>query len=338
VAIGPPRSVAHVSPDAPSSDILPAVLLALIAVVAGLLLLTRAADAFVTGAARLSAALSVPPVIIGAVVVGFGTSAPEMVVSGIAATQGKLDIAVGNIIGSNVANLSLVLAVSALLCVMTVDSSVLRREAPLSTAAVVLFAVLVQGGLARWEGALLLVALVGAIGYLFFGSRTGSDELVSEVDEFLEDDERIAVGREALRTLIGLVGVVAGAQLTVTGASEIADRLDLGEGFVGLTLVALGTSLPELVTAIAAARKGEDELIVGNLLGSNLFNSLAVGAVAGLLGPGPLDDAELAGTGTVLMLAVALGAWLFMHTGHRVQRSEAMVLLAGYLVAVPLLA
>ena len=320
------------------SDILLCVLLALAAIVVGLVLLTKAADAFVTGAARLSAALKVPPVIIGAVVVGFGTSAPEMVVSAIASTQGKLDIAAGNIIGSNVANLSLVLGISALLCVMTVDSTILRREAPLSTAAVVLFAVFIQGGLSRIEGIVLLVALFAAIGYLFFGPRGDSDELVSEVDEFLDDDDGIATGKESVRTLLGLIGVIAGAQLTVTGASDIAERLDLGEGFVGLTLVALGTSLPELMTAIAAARKGEDELIVGNLLGSNLFNCLAVGAAAGILGPGPLVDGELAGTGTVLMLAVAFGAWLFMYTGRRVQRAEAVVLLAGYLVAVPLLA
>ncbi len=204
------------------SDILHDVIIALIAVLIGLVLLTKAADAFVAGAARLSAALKVPPVIIGAVVVGFGTSAPEMVVSGIASTQGKLDIAVGNIIGSNVANLTLVLGIAALICVMHVDSSVLRREAPLSAASVVLFAILVQNGLERWEGLVLLAALGGALGILFFGSREGSEELIGEVDEFLDDDAGISAGRESLRTLIGLVGVMAGAQLTGWGASEIA--------------------------------------------------------------------------------------------------------------------
>lgn len=314
-------------------------LIALLAILVGLVMLTKAADAFVGGAARLSVALKVPPVVIGAVVVGFGTSAPEMVVSGIASTQGKLDIAVGNIIGSNVANLTLVLGVSALICTMTVRSSVLRREAPLSAASVVLFAVFVQDGLERWEGIVLFVALVASLAYLFLGSREGSDELISEVDEYL-DDEHVdhSVGRESVRTLIGLIGVVVGAQLTVTGASDIAAELDLGEGFVGLTLVALGTSLPELMTAIAAARKGEDELIIGNLLGSNLFNSLAVGATGGLLGPGPLEDGALAGVATVAMLVVAFGAWLFMTTGRRVVRVEAIALLAAYAITVPLVA
>ena len=313
-------------------------LLALLAVVVGLVILTKAADQFVAGAARLSAALSVPPVIIGAVVVGFGTSAPEMVVSGIASTQGKLDIAAGNIIGSNVANLTLVLGISALLCTMTVSSSVLRREAPLSAASVVLFAVFIQDGLERWEGIVLLVGLFAALAFLFIGSRDGSEELISEVDEFLEDEDSISIGREAVRTLLGLIGVVAGAQLAVWGASDIADRLDLAEGFIGLTLIALGTSLPELVTAIAAARKNEHELIVGNLLGSNMFNSLAVGATAGLLGPGALESDVLAGAGTVIMLFVAFGAWLFMYTGRKVASIEAVTLLAVYVVTVPLLA
>ncbi|MGK2929219.1 MAG: calcium/sodium antiporter [Acidimicrobiales bacterium] len=313
-------------------------LVALVAVAVGLFLLVKAADHFVAGAARLSAALNVPPVLIGAVVVGFGTSAPEMVVSAIASTQGKLDIAAGNIIGSNVANLSLVLGVAALLCVMKIDSSILRREAPLSTGAVVLFAVFIQDGLERWEGAVLLVTLVGAIVYLFTGPRGGSDELASEVEEFFTDDEAVTLRHEVIRTLLGLVGVIAGAQITVEGASEIAEILELGEGFIGLTLIALGTSLPELVTAISAARKGEEELIVGNLLGSNLFNSLGVGAVAGLLGPGHLTDVELAGTATVVMVVVAFGAWFFMFTGRRVVRPEAIGLLVVYAVALPLLA
>lgn len=313
-------------------------IVALLIVLVGLVLLTKAADLFVGGAARLSSALSVPPVVIGAVVVGFGTSAPEMVVSGIAAGQGKLDIAAGNIIGSNVANLTLVLGVSALLCAMTVDSSILRREAPMSAAAVVAFAVFIQDGLTRVEGGILLALLVAALAYLFLGSRGGDEELASEVDEFLDGDDDISASKEALRTLVGLIGVVVGAQLAVSGASTIAEELGLGEGFIGLTLIALGTSLPELVTAVAAARKNEHELIVGNLLGSNLFNSLAVGATAGLVGPGLLEDDKLAGLGTGLMLAVAFGAWLFMWTGRKVQKGEAIVLLAAYVVAVPLLA
>ncbi len=314
-------------------------LLALVAVVVGLAVLVKAADVFVGGAARLSAALNVPPIIIGAAVIGFGTSAPEMVVSAIASAQGKLDLAVGNVIGSNVANLSLVLGVASLLCVMTVASGVLRKEAPLSTAAVLLFAVLVQGGLQRWEGAVLLVALVAALVWLFTGNKAeGDNELLAEVEELIDDEGPPSARRESLRTLIGLIGVIAGAQLAVTGASDIAEELGLAEGFIAVTLVAVGTSLPELMTAIAAARKREHDLIVGNLLGSNLFNSLAVGAIAGLVGPGTLDDDKLASVGVAAMVLIAVGAWVFMATGRRVTRWEAGALLGAYAVTLPLLA
>lgn len=313
-------------------------ILALVAVLAGLVVLTKAADLFVEGAARLSVAMKVPPVVIGAVVVGFGTSAPEMVVSGIAAAQGKLDIAVGNVIGSNVANLSLVLGISALLCTMSVSSAILKKEAPLSTAAVVLFAVLVQGGLERWEGMVLLVALVGALAYLLLGSSDDNTEMLAEVDEYLEEHSKLSIKAEGVRTVVGLVGVMVGAQLTVWGASTIAAELELGEGFIAVTLVALGTSLPELVTAVAAARKDEHELIIGNLLGSNLFNSLAVGAVAGLVGPGLLDDPQLASIGVTSMLVIAFGAWIFMYTAKKVANWEAVALLGVYAVTLPLLA
>ena len=315
---------------------MPIVLLAIVAIVIGLVALTKGADAFVAGAARLAVALSVPAVVVGAVIVGFGTSAPEMVVSAVASGQGKLEIAAGNIIGSNVANLTLVLGTAALLCSIRVDSRVLRREAPLSLGAVVLFGLLVQGGLSRWEGLVLAVGLVIALGVIIGVSGGGNNELEAEVDEYVGDSS-VDTRREAVRTLVGLVGVVAGAQLAVWGATGIADELGLAEGFVGLTLIAIGTSLPELVTAIAAARQGEDELIVGNLLGSNIFNSLAVGATAGIVGPGSIDDPALTGFAVLLMIAIGAAAWLFMATGRAVVRSEAILLLVAYAVSIPFL-
>lgn len=314
-------------------------LLYAVACLAGLVVLTKAADQFVIGAARLSVALRISAVVIGAVVIGFGTSTPELLVSALAAAQGSIDISVGNIIGSNVANLTLVLGVAALITPIGIASGVLRREAPISAAAVVLFAVLVQGGLRRGEGLVLVVGLVLAIGWILRSARTGdADPLESEIEEYVEEGSSLSVGRESVRTLLGLIGTLAGAQALVYGATGIAAELGVGEGFIGLTLVALGTSLPELVTAIQAARRAEIDLIVGNLLGSNMFNSLAVGAAAGLAGPGPLVDPTLAGLATVLMVGVALGAWLFMGTGRTVVRWEGGVLLGAYIVVVPLLA
>ena len=315
-----------------------AMILSIAGVVAGLALLTLAADQFVLGAARVSARLRLSAVVIGAVVIGFGTSAPEMVVSAIAAAQGHVDIAVGNIIGSNVANLSLILGASALVIPVAVRSPTLRREAPISLAGTLLFALLVQGGLHRIDGLVLAVALAVALALILRGARTPESEMNREVAEYLEDDTRtVTVGREAVRVLLGLAGTLVAAQVLVMSASDIARSIGLSEGFIGLTVVAIGTSLPELATSLQAARKGETDLIVGNLLGSNLFNSLAVGAVAGLTGPGPLGDPQLAGFATLVMIAVSVVATLFMATGRAVVRWEGVLLVAGYVVVVPLL-
>lgn len=312
-------------------------LLPALGVVAGLVLLTVSADQFVAGAARIAAVMRLSAVVIGAVVIGFGTSAPELVVSAIAAGQGSLDIAVGNVVGSNVANLSLVLGVAALVAPIAVGSTVLRREAPLSLAATLVFAVLVQGGLSRWNATVLGLLLVAALTLILRQARGGDDALAGEVEEYL-GGEAPSLPREWTRTVLGLVGTLAAAQVLVSSATAIAAEVGLAEGFVGLTIVAIGTSLPELATSVQAARKGETDLIVGNLLGSNLFNAGAVAAVAGLIGPGPLADPTIVGFATLLMVAVAVVATAFMVTGRRVVRWEAGVLVAGYVACVPLLA
>lgn len=310
-----------------------------VASLAGFFLLAKAADHMVVGAARLSSALRISPVVIGAVVIGFGTSAPELVVSALAAAQDSLDIAVGNVAGSNIANLTLVMGVAAMITPLAISSTTLRREAPLSAGSVVIFALALAGGLERWEGALLLVLLVLFLANVLRHGRQQPDaELVSEVEEYLDDDREISLRSEALRTVAGLAGTVVGAQLLVWGATGVADEVGLAEGFIGLTLVALGTSLPELLTAVQAARRAEDELIVGNLLGSNIFNSLAVAGTAALVGPGALADPDLARTAALIMVAVACLAWFFLRTGHAVVRGEGVLLLGLYVAAVPLLA
>jgi cation:H+ antiporter len=313
------------------------VLPAVLGAVAGLALLTFAADQFVVGAARLAVAWRLSAVVVGAVVIGFGTSAPEMVVSGLAAASGSLDIAVGNIVGSNVANLTLVLGAAALVTPIVVHSPVLKREAPLSLGLVIVFAVLVQSGLSRTDAIVLGTLLLVALALIVFASRGGDEKMTGEVEEFLHDGE-VSLRKEAIRTALGLGGTLAAAQLLVMSATSIASELGLSEGFIGLTVVAIGTSLPELATALQAARKDETDLIVGNLLGSNLFNSGAVAAVAGLAGPGPLDDPTIVGFATILMVVVAIGATLFMITGKRVVRWEGALLLAAYVATIPFLA
>ncbi len=305
----------------------------LFAVLGGIVLLWKAADEFVDGAAGLAKILAVPPLIIGAVVVGFGTSAPEMLVSGLAAVQGESDLGVGNVIGSNIANLSLILGAAVLLINIKIDSAVLRREAPLATAAAIAFAVAVQGGIQAWEGGVLLALMLGVL-YLLLSSPGPDVALEIEVEEDLDDSEGTTRSL-GIRTLLGLGGTVGGAWVLVWGATDIADRLGVNSGFVGLTLVALGTSLPELVTAVTAARRGHDELIIGNLLGSNLFNSLAVGAVIGLLGDGATPDNSLTGQGVLIMLVICIGVFLTMVGRKAMNRLDGSVLLGvfvGFLI------
>lgn len=302
-------------------------LLALAAVAVGVLILWKSADEFVAGATRLALILRLSPIVIGALVVGFGTSAPELLVSALAASRGDTDVGIGNIIGSNIANLSLILGAASLILTMPLSRDVLRREAPLSTGAVLLFAVALTVGLNPVIGVLLLVVLAGALWLIIAG---GSPELEAEVGELVGDQQPSAVV-EGIRTLVAMALTVAGAWVLVWGALDLADRLGVGGGFIGLTLVAIGTSLPELVTAIAAARAHQAELIVGNLLGSNLFNSLAVGGVVGLLGGSAKSASDADWTvGNSFMVVVAVGAFIAMLTRRKFERFEGVILLAVF--------
>ena len=314
--------------------------LAVVLLVAGLIVLAFGADQLVIGASRLATARGISPIVIGALVIGFGTSAPEMLISGLAAAEGDSDLGVGNVVGSNVANLSLVLGIAALVAALSagrryirVASSTLRREGVISIAAAVLFWVLIQGGFQRWEGIVLAVAFVLAMAAIL--KRPAADNSLYEVPD---DDTSISQRFELGRTAGGLVATVVGAQLAVEGATDIAHEAGLGTGFVGLSLVAFGTSLPELITGIQAARRGEADLLVGNVLGSNTFNSLLVGALVALLGPGPLVDPNLTGLAVWIMIGISVGAWLLMLWGNGLQRWwEGAMLLAVYLVSLPFL-
>jgi cation:H+ antiporter len=202
---------------------------------------------------------------------------------------------------------------------------------------------MIQGEVTRVEGFLMLAALIASLVTIVWLGRkdgvAGDEEIERVLDDLdLESPSQINIRIEALRTFFGLIGTVVGSQMLVEGALDLADRAGISSGFVGLSLVALGTSLPELVTAIAAVRKGNTDLIVGNLLGSNMFNGFAIGAAMGLVGPGQVTDSSLTGTATVIMLAVVAAATLFMITNRAVIRWEGAVLLAAYLVSLPLLA
>jgi cation:H+ antiporter len=315
-------------------------LLAVLGVIAGLVLLTFAADQFVIGAARLAVVLRLSTVVVGAVVIGFGTSAPELLVTALAGARGSIDLAVANVVGSNVANLTLVLGAAALVTPIAVHATVLKREAPLSLVAVLVFGALTFFPLGVVGGVLLATLLVASLTFIVVSSRrsgVGDVELSAEVDEFLTDGD-VRTRFEAGRTVVGLLGTLGGAQLLIVNATAIASSLGLSEGFIGLTVVAIGTSLPELATALQAARKDETDLIIGNLLGSNLFNAGAVGAVAMFVGAGQQVGPSVTTIAVPLMAIVAVVATVFMITGKRVVRWEAAVLIAAYLATLPFLA
>ena len=297
---------------------------AVLGLVLGVAVLVVAADRAVDAAQTISEQLGVSPVIVGALVVGLGTSLPEMVVSGLAAAQrDTIDLAIGNFIGSNAANITLVLGAGAVITDVTARRSVYRREGGLvlaSTALVSLF--IVDGFLARWEAIVLVIAMAAATVTLALGPN------VERSAPSPAPPEPRRVTSSVVTIVVGLAAVVLGAQLLVTSAISVAERLGASEAFVGLTVVAVGTSLPELATTIASARRRSVEMIIGNIFGSNVFNSLAVAGVAGLLGTGRLSDTPTVSIGVmvgVTVVAVVAGA-----VGRSFSRRDGLGLLAAY--------
>ena len=321
----------------------------------GLVLLLVGSNWLVAGGARFAGRRGMSPVVVGAVILGFGTSLPELVVGLAAAAGGDASLGLGGIVGSNVANMGLVLGVAALAVPIAADRAAWRRV-PLALGAVFLLAVfLVTGGgvVERWEGGVLLAAMAGATWWLLrdphaldeqHGDATVPDAPASNrMDRRIDDVMRRLAPRsrgEFWRLALGLVAIVAGAQLAVNGFTGIAERIGLATGLVGLSLVAIGTSLPELATALAGIRRRQPLLTLGNLLGSNIFNSLAVGGVIALVRPGGLGDDGVPWVAAGAMFGMILLAMVFLATNRREQRLERWeggVLLAAYAVALPLI-
>jgi cation:H+ antiporter len=321
--------------------------------VGGLILLTFAADHLVLGSSRIATRLRISPVVVGVVVIGLGTSAPEFLVSGVAAARGDTGIALGNITGSNILNLTLILGIAALVGRVAVASSVIRRELPLTIAALTLFGLLAFAGLNRWTGIVLAVAMVTSVWLLLRWAALGrNSELAKEVEEFTDDSaepagEPVAAlpakarftlpsWFEPVRAVLGLAGVLAGAQLLVANASAIATDLGVPQLIIGFTLVALGTSLPELVTTVQAMRRAESDLVVGNLFGSNLFNSLTGGAVIAFAAPAG-NIGTVSAAIAIAMILTGTVAWALLRRGLTLTRVEGVVLLLAYVLTMPLL-
>ncbi len=300
----------------------------------GFALLTFAADRLVVAAARISSKFGVSPILIGALIVGFGTSLPEMLVSGFAASQPRgLDFALGNIVGSNVANLGLVLGVSAMMSpIHRQPRLILRQGSVMFVGSLILAAVAFDNGLSRAEGVIMAVGLAVALGLVVHWSSQDHDATppgIDEADEYVTGE--VSTGRETLAALASLGLTLLGAELLVRGARSVAESLGVSDAVISLTLVAIGTSLPELATAVAAARRKENDLVLGNVIGSNLFNALGVGAVAGIIGSGQLVE-SFRGPLTV-MVAITLLTGVLALRSPQLGRLQAGVLLLSYPLA-----
>ncbi|CAG0906724.1 unnamed protein product [Cyprideis torosa] len=318
--------------------------LALLSLLVGLGLLLWSADRFVEGAAAVARHFSLPPLLIGMVIVGFGTSAPEIVVSSLAAWQGSTGIALGNAYGSNITNIALILGVTALLSPIAVQSGVLKKELPVLAAVTALAAwQLRDGSVSRLDA----VGLLGVFALLMVwtireGMQSRGASPVDPLGEEMQAElEAHAMPLKAAwwRVGLGLVLLVVSSRMLVWGAVEIAHAFGVSDLIIGLTVVAVGTSLPELASSIAAARKGEHDLALGNIIGSNLFNTLAVVGLAGVIRPlaaGPevlTRDVVVMAALTVLLFVLGYGR----RGAGRINRVEGGVLVGIYLGYVGLL-
>ncbi len=303
------------------------------AILAGFLLLIWSADRFIVGAAATARNLNVSPLIIGLTIVGFGTSAPEMLVSAIASLNGNPGLAVGNAIGSNIANITLVLGTAAMIMPLNVHSRILRKELPLLLVAMLLALTLLQDeNLGRADGLILLSMLILLLWWMAGQALRNRSTDPMDLEYCKELSCSMPMSRAIFWLLLGLVVLIASSKLLVIGAVNIAASLGVSDLVIGLTVVAIGTSLPELATSIAGALKNEHDIVIGNVVGSNLFNTLAVLGIPGLLSPARLDAGVLdRDIPTVFLLTIVLVIMAYGFRGPgRINRIEGSVLLACF--------
>ncbi|TSE25980.1 calcium/sodium antiporter [Tepidimonas aquatica] len=306
----------------------------LLAVAVGLAVLVWSADRFVAAAAAIARHFGLPPLLIGAVIIGFGTSSPELAVSVLAALEGNPGIALGNAYGSNIANIGVILGLTAVLSPVAVHSQVLRQELPMLAGVTALaVALLWDLSVTRAEAALMLGVFAALMGWsIWQAMRGGADPLATETEAELAAHP-MPIGRAWLELGVGLVLLVASSRALVWGAVAIAQSLGVSDLVIGLTIVAIGTSLPELASSIAAARKGEHDLALGNVIGSNLFNTLAVVGLAGVIAPMQAEAALLSRDVPVmaaLTLVLFVLGWGWRGQPGRINRAEGALLLLAY--------
>ena len=302
-----------------------------LALVAGLVLLIMSSDKFIEHSALVAEKLNVNPMVIGITLVAFGTSAPEMVVSAIAALDGAPEIAVGNVLGSNIANIGLVFGITLLFSAVPIASGLTKKEVPLVIAITLLTGfTLYDGTLGKWDGVILLVAFVGILTILLKGNK----DLQSELEGELPEDDGAPVSKSLVIAILGLTALIGSSKLLVWGAIGIATALGVSELVIGLTIVAIGTSLPELAASVSSVLKGHHDIAIGNIIGSNIFNLATVLPLPAIIAPGLLDANIISRDFPWVLgltLALALCVFVFQKTSiKQIPRWVGLPLIASY--------
>ena len=311
---------------------------AIAALLAGLVILVWSADRFVLGAAATARFMGISPLVIGLTIVSLGTSAPEMFVSTMAALDGSGGLAIGNAIGSNIANIALVLGITALVAAIPIQKKLIKKEIPLLLLVTIIAGlVLADLKLDLFDALILIIALVVAI-YLLFQQSSDSGEAIIDEDEQAEIDAMPA--KSAIFWLIvGLAALMVSSKMLVWGATSIAQAFGISDLIIGLTIVAIGTSLPELAASVASALKGHHDIAIGNIIGSNIFNLLAVLPIPGLIAPLVIDSAVIE-RDYMTMLGLTIGLVVIIGLSFRrgvIPRFTGVILLAAYIAYMALL-
>ncbi|WP_404469951.1 calcium/sodium antiporter [Sutcliffiella horikoshii] len=302
--------------------------------VVGFALLIKGADWFVDGASSIAKILRISPLLIGLTIVAFGTSSPEATVSILAALDGSAEVSLGNVIGSNIFNITLVVGLTALLNPLKVESETIRKEIPFTLLGSAVLLVLIsdialqgfsENLLTRSDGLIFLLIFAVFMYYIFEVARNNRDKIPVE-----ETSEKATWGKNIFWTIIGLAAIIFGGELVVRNSTEIAVSLGMSETLVGLTIVAIGTSLPELVTSIMAAIKKQSEIALGNIVGSNIFNILFVLGTSSLITPLPVNSKIFVDIGLLVVLTVIL--LVFSRTNFRIGKIEGTFLAIAYVL------
>lgn len=301
------------------------IILQVVLLIVGFIFLIKGSDFFVDGASSIASLLKIPTIIVGLTIVAFGTSAPEAAVSITSSLVGNNAMAVSNVIGSNLFNMLMVIGIAALLSNLLMEKSVLEKDLPFLVGITALWAIFIFIGwdINNIEGIILLIILLAYVYYLIRSARKSKD--ANEVEK-----PKLTLPKSIIFIVVGLAGIIIGGDFVVDSASAIAMALGMSETLIGLTIVAIGTSLPELVTSITALRKGENQLVIGNVIGSNIFNILFVLGASSAISSIPLDPSMI--IDVIFMIAVTILCFIFGKTQDKYDKKEGIILIALFIL------